>query len=80
MAQIPTPDKIYCPKCGEPLMLERISDATTMVKLEQSGYIVGARGQCSCGVVAVLAIKAMPNNPTFSLLFNLYELKMEKRK
>lgn len=74
MSKIPTPNSIYCPKCGTVMNMERIDDAKTQAKLQESGYVVGARGICDCGVTAVLAIKEMPANPTFSLLFNIYKL------
>ncbi len=75
---VPTPDLIYCPKCGGLLPLERIEDASTLVKLQESGYVTGARGICDCGVTAVLAMKKMPENPTFSLLFNIYKFEVKK--
>ena len=77
---IPIPTAIYCPKCGEPMTLEPIEDAQTKVKLEESGYAAGARGMCNCGVTAVLAMKKMPENPTFSLLFNIYKLEIDNRR
>lgn len=76
MSQIPTPNALFCPKCGEILKLERIQDAKTLAKLEEAGYAVGARGMCPCGVTAVLAIKRMPENPTFSLLWNIYKFEV----
>lgn len=56
------------------MKLDPIDDAQTQAKIQASGYAVGARGMCPCGVTAVLAIKKMPENPTFSLLFNIYKL------
>jgi len=73
MSEIPTPPSIFCPKCGLSMKMERIEDARTQAKLEGSGYVVGARGMCPCGVTAVLAIKKMPENPTFTLMFNIYK-------
>ena len=73
MATIPTPDAIYCPKCGELMKMERIQDAPTQAKLEESGYVAGARGICQCGITAILAIKKMPENPTFTLMMNVYK-------
>lgn len=59
------------------MRIERVEDAQTQVKLEESGYVAGARGLCDCGVTAVLAIKPMPDNPTFTLMFNIYKLTKE---
>jgi hypothetical protein len=73
---IPVPPTIYCPKCGELLRMHRISEPQTQAKLEESGYVAGARGICKCGVVAILAIKKMPENPTFTLMFNIYKFEV----
>ena len=62
------------------MMMERITETQTLAKLEQSGYSTGARGICDCGVTAVLCMKRMPENPTFSLLFNIYKLETSKDK
>jgi len=79
MSDIPTPSLIFCPKCGEPVKMERIQDAQTQAKLEESGYVTGARGMCPCGVTAVLCIKRVPENPTFTLMFNIYKFEIDKR-
>lgn len=71
--EIPTPSTIYCPKCGTSMKLEKVDDPKTQAKLQESGYVTGARGICPCGVTAVLAIKRMPENPTFTLMFNIYK-------
>lgn len=72
--EISLPLSIFCPKCGSSMKLGKINDPKTQAKLEESGYIAGARGICPCGVTAVLTIKEMPANPTFTLMFNLYKL------
>jgi hypothetical protein len=79
LLEIPIPNTVYCPKCGTLLNLEKIDDPKTVIKLQESGYAAGARGLCDCGVTAVLAIKKMPENPTFSLLFNIYKLEVTKK-
>lgn len=81
MAEIPLPNAIYCPKCGQPIELKKIEEARTNAKLEEGGYAIGARGDCTpdCGVTAVLAIKRMPENPTFTLMFNIYKLDIKSR-
>lgn len=76
--EIPAPPTVYCPKCGQLLQLEEIEDAKTVLKLEDAGYAKGARGDCECGVSVVLAIKRMPANPTFTLMFNIYKLDIKK--
>jgi len=78
-AQVKTPNAIFCPKCGQPLELSPVEDPKTTVKLQEAGYVAGARGDCECGVTAVLAMKKMPENPTFTLLWNIYKLEMKKR-
>jgi len=77
-ATVKTPNAIFCPKCGQPLELTPIEDPKTTVKLQEAGYIAGARGDCDCGVTAVLAMKKMPENPTFTLLFNIYRLDIKR--
>lgn len=74
--KIPTPKAVFCPKCGEAMKLEKISDPQTQTEIIQKGFAVGARGMCECGVTAVLAIKKMPANPTFTLMFNIYKLEV----
>jgi hypothetical protein len=76
---IKTPNAIFCPKCGQPLELLPIDDPKTMVKLQEAGYVAGARGDCECGVTAVLAMKKMPENPTFTVMFNIYKLELSNR-
>lgn len=72
---VPTPNAVFCPKCGVVMELERIVDPKTLVKLQDSGYVAGARGNCECGISAILAMKEMPANPTFTLMFNVFKLK-----
>ena len=57
----------------------QITDAQTLAKLQESGYATGARGICDCGVTSVLAIKKMPANPTFTLMFNIYKFEAKRR-
>ena len=77
--KIPVPNTIYCPKCGAPLNFEKIDDPKTIIKLQEGGYAAGARGMCECGVTAVLAVKRMPENPTFTLMFNIFKLDIKKK-
>lgn len=77
--EIHPPNAIYCPKCGQLLELKEIDDPKTKVKLLESGYMVGARGDCECGVSTVLAMKKMPENPTFTLMFNIFKLDIKNR-
>jgi len=79
MSGIPIPNTIFCPRCGSSMRMERVHDAETQAKLEEAGYAEGCRGMCECGVVAVLGIKRMPENPTFTLMFNVYKLKVKGR-
>jgi hypothetical protein len=55
------------------MRLEPITDVKTLAKIEEEGYAAGARGVCSCGIVAILCIKKFPENPTFTLFFNVYK-------
>jgi len=78
MAEIKTPNAIYCPKCGQPIELAPINDPKTLSRLQEAGYACGARGDCECGVTVILAMKRMPENPTFTLMFNIYKLVIKK--
>lgn len=73
------PSWIYCPKCGERLKLEEITDTQTLEFLKTQGYEAGARGICDCGVVAVLCYQPLPASPTFSLFFDVYVLEDAKK-
>lgn len=77
---VPTPRTIYCPRCGAPVRMEKVADTPTNAKLKESGYAAGARGNCGCGVTAILAIKRMPANPTFTLMFNIYKIEDKEKR
>ena len=72
--EISAPPSIFCPKCGTTMNMEKV-DPKTQVKLEEGGYVTGARGICPCGVTAVLAMKRTPENPTFTLMVNIYKMR-----
>jgi hypothetical protein len=55
--------------------MERISDESGIANLKKRGFATGCEGMCSCGVYAVLGIKRMPENPSFTLMFNIYKLR-----
>lgn len=74
MSIVPDEQMVYCPKCGKELVLTKIEKGKTHLKLEDAGYVGGLAGNCPCGVTAVLAMKKMPENPTFTLMFNIYKL------
>jgi len=78
-AKVPVPASIFCPRCGAVMPMERIRDAPTVAKLKESGYAAGARGRCGCGVFAILTIKRLPENPTFTLMFNIFRLRRRER-
>lgn len=78
MSSFPKEQQIFCPKCGESITMTRIKDLRTRAKLQDKGYIMGYGGGCPCGVQAILALKKMPDNPTFTLLWNIYKLETKK--
>jgi hypothetical protein len=57
------------------MKLTEIRDPLERERLSVAGYSQGGRGECPCGVVAVLLTKPIPENPTFTLLFNVYRTK-----
>jgi len=72
------PPYIHCPKCSGQLKLEEIRDPLEKEHFSKAGYSQGARGKCPCGVVAVFCVKPLPENPTFTLLFNVYKVEEAK--
>ena len=67
------PKTIFCPKCGQGVRLTEMRDPLEVMKLIESEYSQGARGQCPCGLILVFLTRALPANPTFTMLFNVYE-------
>lgn len=72
------PESIFCPRCGSVLKIETVEDEQTLETFRKSGYVAGARGMCKCGVAAVLCIKQMPEDPTFTLFLNIYKIESKK--
>lgn len=66
------PPTIFCPKCGRSLEMKPIQEQDAINKFEKAGYIAAGRGTCPCGVVAILAKKPLPDEPTFTLMFDIY--------
>jgi len=67
------PPYIYCPRCGERIMLKEVS-GEELERVRENGYITCGKGVCSCGVVAVLCVQELPKSPTFSLFFDVYKV------
>jgi len=67
------PPYIYCPRCGNKVMLTPLK-GDELEKIREHGYIAGARGICKCGVVMVLCVQELPKSPTFSLFFDVYKV------
>lgn len=74
MESFPKEQKIFCPKCGSSITMTKVKDLRTRARLQDKGYMGGYEGSCQCGVQAILALKRMPDNPTFTLLWNIYKL------
>lgn len=73
------PESIFCPRCGKTLRIETIEDMETLDTLRKSGYVAGARGGCACGAFAVLCIKQMPEDPTFTIFLNIYKIESNRK-
>ncbi|MBU1173033.1 MAG: hypothetical protein KKD44_26015 [Proteobacteria bacterium] len=80
MQGFPKQQEIFCPKCGSSITMTKIKDLRTRAQLQGKGYILGYEGGCECGVKAIFALKKMPENPTFTLFWNIYKLEPKKRK
>jgi len=67
------PPYLYCPRCGNKVMLTPLK-GDELEKIREQGYIAGAKGVCRCGVVMVLCVQEPPKSPTFSLFFDVYRI------
>jgi hypothetical protein len=69
------PSVIFCPRCGGKILL--VPDTTPRAEEIKSwgGYDAVARGRCECGVVCAMLTKPMPESPSFTLQFNIYDFK-----
>jgi len=74
MANLPDKQQVYCPKCGSSITMRKVKDLRTRAGLQDKGYMGGYEGDCQCGVQAILAMKKMPENPSFTLMFNIVKL------
>jgi hypothetical protein len=72
--EVPTPEFIFCPRCGSRMRMERVADPSALARLKERGFAAACEGTCPCGVAAVLAVRKMPSSPTFTLMFNIYRL------
>jgi len=70
------PATIFCPKCGKPVILGEMKTPDDVLKLLEAGYSQGARGQCPCGVILFFLAKKMPEEPTFTIQFNVYKVEV----
>ena len=66
------PTSVFCPRCGKSVKLAEMIDVQDIASLLSAEYSQGAKGTCGCGVVLVFLTKPMPEEPTFTILFNLY--------
>ncbi|MEM2260007.1 MAG: hypothetical protein QXY65_02955 [Candidatus Methanomethylicaceae archaeon] len=71
------PPWIYCPRCGKKIELKEL-EGEELEKIKEEDYDSGGRGICSCGVVVILVHQPLPKSPTFSLFFDIYEVKIKE--
>lgn len=67
------PKTIYCPVCAKPIELKEIRDPLETLQILEMRYSQGAKGVCGCGVYLVFLTKPLPDNPTFTIQFNIYK-------
>lgn len=78
MTQNLIPSTIFCPKCGTKVGLGEMRDPQGVLKLIEAGYSQGAKGNCVCGVKLIFLTKPLPQEPTFTILFDLYAIEGRK--
>ena len=67
------PPTVFCPKCGKEVGLSEMRDPQEVMRVIETGYSQGAIGDCECGVSMMLLTKKLPESPTFTVLFNVYQ-------
>ncbi|MEM2365706.1 MAG: hypothetical protein QXL06_02055 [Nitrososphaerota archaeon] len=70
------PPYIFCPKCGERIKLKHLSQEE-LNKIKNDGYDDAKRGICRCGVVLVICHLPIPQSPSYSIFFDLYQTTKE---
>jgi hypothetical protein len=66
------PPVIFCPRCGDQVSIELMTDTQELKKINEEGYDAGGRGICECGVVCVIMHQPLPKSPTFSVFLDVY--------
>ena len=67
------PPSIFCPKCGKSMRLLEVRDPIEQASVITQGYSQAARGQCPCGVWLAFLTRPLPEDPTFTIKFNIYK-------
>ena len=68
------PDKIFCIKCGNLIDIIPINDDEIRKKAVLAGYVSVGRFVCKCGVVGMILCRPMPESPTFTVTFDIYDV------
>lgn len=66
------PPYLYCPKCGQKIKLNQLNP-DEMERIKANGYDDGGRGMCKCGVVLIVCHLPIPESPTYSIFFDVYQ-------
>lgn len=67
------PPIIYCPKCGNKIMLHKLNDSE-LARIISDGYDEGAKGICKCGVFLLICHLPLPESPSYSIFFDIYKI------
>jgi hypothetical protein len=65
---------IYCPRCGERISIELVTDPFRIQQLRNAGYDEAGKGSCKCGVMVGILHRPLPESPTFTILVDVYQV------
>jgi len=68
------PDKIFCVKCGNLIDITQVADKETLKKAASAGYVGVGRFVCKCGAVGIILCRPMPESPSFTVTFDIYNV------
>ena len=68
------PSEIFCPKCGKKIRVQEITEEESVKQLLIHHFVGAGKFVCSCGVVGIIYMKNMPETPTFTVTFDIYNV------
>jgi len=68
------PPELFCPRCGRKLHVQEITDAEAVKQLATYNFRGAGKFVCVCGVVGLVYMRNMPDKPTFTVTFDIYNV------